>query len=292
MRTPWPLALLSLHCMFALLVQVARAEEARSPQTADEAVAVVEREAKAKGAQQNGPAQLHEEALREAAQTYGAQAGAAKRWRDLDTALLARDQALSETFRFQTFYLQGGALQPPILDAGGDISLIEDDGNVQQLVDRVYRVLVPARLTHAALTWRDFLLPDAAPVAGEPRTTLLPRNRADRAIWAAGVKEGWSDGQTQANEDFRARLAALSNAYQGMALYTFLALRGMIEPPKIAESDEGTSTSRDGRELAVNHRERVIASAAYFVGQPGHWQPIELNSELRGPSAVSVKQAQ
>jgi defect-in-organelle-trafficking protein DotC len=190
---------------------------------------------------------------------------------------------LSDVFRFNTFYLRGGVLQPPILDVGADVSIIKEGGNLQQLVDRVYRVLVPARLTLTPLTWRDFLLPSDPHAVAPPRETLLPKDTADRKLWEQGVRAGWTQGKHQADEEFTERLTALNNAFQGMALYTMLAMRGMIEPPQLMETDEGTEASSDGKTLAINRRQRVIAKESYFVSDPGRWQPLQLEAALAPP---------
>jgi hypothetical protein len=256
---------------------------ASPPRTADEAVKNVLDAAGEEKPKEDGAAKLRREALREAAQVYGSQSGWAARWHELEDELIKRDQKLSDVFRFNTFYLRGGVLQPPILDVGADVSVIKNDGNLQELVDRVYRVLVPARLTHTPLTWRDFLWANGTQAVAPPRDSLLPKDVVDRKIWEEGVRIGWDQGQRQANEEFAERLTALNNAFQGMALYTMLAMRGMIEPPVVLETNEGTEASADGKTLAVNRRERVIHKESYFVADPGRWQPIDLEASLKAP---------
>lgn len=264
----------------AMMPLVAMAD---GPRSADEAVKSVMDASKVEGPKEDGATVLRRAALREAAQVYGSQSGWSARWRALENELIKRDQKLSEVFRFNTFYLRGGVLQPPILDVGADVSVIKNDGNLQELVDRVYRVLVPARLTHTPLTWRDFLLPQGSQAVAPPRDTLLPKDGIDRKLWEEGVRAGWVQGERQANEEFAERLTALNNSFHGMALYSMLAMRGMIEPPQVLETQEGTEASADGKTLAVNRRERVIQKDSYFVGDPGRWKPIDLEASLKAP---------
>jgi defect-in-organelle-trafficking protein DotC len=271
---------ITITALAALLPLVAMA---RTPKTADEAVRSVLSTSPDPESAEDGATKLRRSALREAAQVYGSQSGWAARWSDLEVELIQRDQKLSEIFRFSTFYLRGGVLQPPILDVGADVSVIKNNGSLQELVDRVYRVLVPACLTHTPLTWRDFLLPRAPQTVAPPRETMLPRDALDREMWEEGVRAGWELGQRQANEEFRERLTALNNAFQGMALYTMLAMRGMIAPPAVMETNEGTEASADGKTLAINRRERVIHKESYFVVDPGSWQPIDLEPTLKSP---------
>jgi len=270
--------------LFALILAVMPlAVMAASPRSADDAVAAVLDSAKSDTSNEDAAERLRRDALREAAQVYGTQSGWAARWRALESELMERDQTLSDVFRFSAFYLRGGVLQPPILDVGADVSVIKEGGNLQQLVDRVYRVLVPARLTHTPLTWRDFLVPSDPHVVAPPRETLLPKDTTDRALWEQSVRAGWTQGERQANEEFSERLTALNNAWQGMALYTMLAMRGMIEPPQLMETSEGTEASSDGKTLAINRRERVIARESYFVSDPGRWQPLQMEASLVVP---------
>ncbi len=265
---------------------VAQADDGHVATSPEEALAPVMKAARETPAdERTDESALRREAQSAAAATYGSQAGRVARWQAIIGQLNQRDAELMRSFPFHALYLEGGALQPPILDAGRDISQINSEGTIRQLVDRVYRVTVPARFTHAPLTWRDFLLPDDLRSPAFPRETLLPRDEAEKTRWERVVKESWVTGEAQADEEFRLRVAALNSAFQGMVLYDMLAMRGMVEPPQVVRvKGPPASASEDGRRMEVGYRQDVIARATYFVADPNRWKPVQ----LRLPSDLLV----
>jgi len=229
-----------------------------------------------KDAKENN-APVRRRALEEAAQVYGIQSGRLARWQWLLKAVSARARTLDRAFPFQALLLRGGKLQPPVLDAGSDISRIREDGRRLTQVRRMYRVKVPARFVHTPLSWRDFLQPESLDRPEFPRESLLPRNEAELALWAEVLRRSWNDGVRVADEEFRMRVAALESAFSGMVLYDMLALRGMIEPPEIAEVDHGPAeVGGHGSQLAVGGHEEVVKRDAYFVGDVNQWKPVDL----------------
>ena len=212
--------------------------------------------------------------IREAANVYGNQLAWKSRWQELEAKLHGRANELNRIFDFTLFYLRNGELQPPILDTATALSDISDEGRVRELVKRIYRVRTEAKFTHAPLTWRDFLLPGYMGANPVPQKELMPRDDLERDAWKKGIDAGWQEGVKNANAEMRERIAALHVAYQGMALYTALAMRGMIDPPVVEEVQTPVTDRNGKKELLIGVAKRVITKDAYFVTEPDRWKAL------------------
>jgi len=218
--------------------------------------------------------QLRNEALQRAAVVYGAQSGRYARWQQLEKDLFERSSMLANVFNFKAMYLENGLLQPPVLDISSNVTNISNSGQTRELINNVYRVLLPATFKQRPLTWESFLLPDTFSKPVFPRDILLPKNDDEKSIWKDSLAQGWRQGVEQANNEFSVRLAALDNAYQGMFLYTVLAMRGQIAPPQVVTIRKSVENSNDNQKMAVGIEQQVITQNSYFVAEPNHWKPI------------------
>lgn len=231
------------------------------------------------------PAQsLRDEAIIRAATVYGAQNGLYYRWQQIEGLLRQRDHVLLRIFNFSGMYLEGGLVQPPVLDMSSNVIQISNSGQARELVDHVYRVLIPAAFKARPITWRSFLFPDTLVKPQAPSTALLAKNDHETQLWHDNIVRGWQQGVKEANSEFTTRLDSLNNAYQGMALYTFLAMRGMVAAPRIVHTDKQVKKTVDGQKMAVGIHRQVIARKSYFVAAPNHWKPIYYQHDftLRG----------
>lgn len=215
---------------------------------------------------------LRLQAIHDAAFIYGVQSGSYARWQEIEEALAKRNQRLSQVFNFSGFYLKDGQLQPPILDTATAALSITPDGHSRTTTAVLYRVRADANFVSTPLTWQRILLPDGLSSPAEPTTDLLPKNVTEKTLWQQQIASGWHEGISETNHEFDLRLDALNSAYQGMALYTKLAMQGMIEPPKVVSSS--TAISADAVHLSIGTQEQHITEPAYWVKNTRAWQPI------------------
>ena len=215
---------------------------------------------------------LRLEAIHDAAFIYGVQSGSYARWQEIEGELAKRNQRLSQVFNFSGFYLKNGQLQPPILDTATAELAITPDGNARTTTAVSYRVRLGASFSSTPLTWQRILLPDGLSAPSEPTTDLLPKNPTEKTLWQQQIANGWKEGISEANHEFDLRLNTLNSSYQGMALYTKLAMQGMIEPPKVVSSS--TAISADAVHLSIGTEEQKITQPAYWVKNTRAWQPI------------------
>ena len=100
---------------------------------------------------------------------------------------------------------------------------------------------------------------------------MLPKDAAERKVWASSVASGWQEGVAQANRLFDTHLARLRRDYLGMTRCKLLALQGVIDIPLLAENRLGVTVN--GRMLSVGERVFRIPSATDFQAV-GNWKPI------------------
>lgn len=260
------------------------------PQTPEAAIERVNQQASlvnSSGSKDKAGEELRNRAIQNAALIYGAQSGRFARWQQLQGLLHQRASQLTQIFNFKLFYLENGLLQPPVLDIGANITDIAPDGQTRRLIHRVYRVLVPATFRQQPLVWQSFLIPDALRQPALPRQALLPKNGNERNLWDNYVKQGWQNGIEQANSELDVRIASLNSAYQGMYLYTLLAMKGMIEPPKVIRRSKNIDRSSDGQKMAVGEQSQAIDKKSYFIDKPNRWKPIDYGDRfiLAGPTS-------
>ena len=217
---------------------------------------------------------MRDEAIERAAKIYGAQSARYYRWQQVENMLFQRNRLLSRVFNFGGMYLDRGLVQPPVLDMSSNVTHISNSGQVRELVDDVYRVLIPADFKQRAISWQSFLLPDSLSKPTFPRSALLPRNPQEKQLWQYYIRQGWPQGVQEANEEFSTRLASLNNAYQGMVLYTMLSMRGMVSPPKIVKSTRSVESAANGQQMSVGVHKQVISKKSYLVASPNHWKPV------------------
>lgn len=215
---------------------------------------------------------LRLQAIHDAAFIYGVQSGSFARWQEIERELAKRNQRLSQVFNFSGFYLKNGQLQPPILDTAKSALSITPDGNSRTTTAILYRVRAGANFVSTPLTWQRILLPDGIAPPPEPSRDLMPKNTSEKTLWQQEIASGWQEGISETNHEFDLRLDALNSAYQGMALYTKLAMQGMIEPPKVVSST--TAISADAVHLSIGTQEQHITQPAYWVKNTRAWQPV------------------
>ena len=225
-------------------------------------------------AAQNPAQSMRDEAIGRAASVYGAQSGRYYRWKQIQSLLITRAHLLSRVFNFGAMYVDSGLVQPPVLDMSSNVTDISNSGQMRELINDVYRVLIPATFKSRPITWQSFLLPDSLSQPSSPRAALLPRNDHEKALWVQMIRKGWGQGIVEANSEFDTRLDSLNNAYQGMVLYTMLAMRGMVAPPRIVKTTKTVENATDGQKMAVGIHEQVISKNSYFVAEPNRWKPV------------------
>lgn len=219
------------------------------------------------------PIDIRNDALKEAALSYGARGGLAWRTYFIREEMETRARYLDKVFDFRQLLIpapSGLLIEPPVIAESADAMLIEQGGQNAAVADRIYNIGRNARIVSTARTWRAYLERQWGDIAPPPEI-LLPTSKDEMAIWLGFVDKGWQAGIEQAEEIFQADLNKLASDYNGMVRYRTLLAQGMVSPPYALQVDRGVTGG--GNEMRVGDRSVAITGLPQL--QPGtqSWQP-------------------
>ena len=213
------------------------------------------------------------EALKEAAISFGARGGLAKRTFDIRKEIDARSRYLDKVYNFSQLLVSapsGFLIEPPIVTESMNAMLIDIDGQTAAVSDKIYNIIRNARIVSAPRTWRQYLEREWGEVTPPP-DILTPQSNEDRKIWSEYVTMGWRQGVQQASDIFQDDLAKLESDFQGMIRYRMLLAQGMISPPYALQVDRGVTGGGD--EMRVGDRAVQITGVPELMTGADTWKP-------------------
>lgn len=215
--------------------------------------------------------QIRNDAIREAALSYGARGGLAHRTFEIQRRLAEHDTSLSKTFNFARVLIaapSGFLIEPPIVSEAQRATIVNGGGQRAVVADRVFRINKAARIVMAPRDWRLYLERDWGRV-DPPPALLLPRDADEREIWRELVAEGWTAGVEQAEETFEADLDRMTNDFTGMVRYRELLAQGMISSPYAMQEDRGVTGG--GTEMRIGDRGVAITGPSVLIPRSDAW---------------------
>lgn len=218
---------------------------------------------------------IREVALRETALSLGAQSGLAWRAKFIDEELVKQTPHLDATFDFRALILRHNILPPVLLEGRNTLNLA--DTQTIRVSDRTYKVAKQARFITTAPNWRQYLWMDYKKPE-PPNTTLLPKNKEERAIWAECVEKGWKNGVNQANIILEESIARIKEDFRGMILYRKLLAMNMVSPPYVSHTELGITG--DGNEMNIDDRVLRITALPALNTNDKEWRAAVAQDEL------------
>lgn len=218
------------------------------------------------------PIDVRNDAMKEAALSYGARGGLNFRTYHIRNEMETRASYMDKVFDFRQLLIpapSGLLIEPPIISESIDAMIIQKGGLEAAVADRVYNIGRNARIVSTSRTWRAYLERQWGTVSPPP-DLLLPENREEQEKWDKWFDEGWEAGVAQADEIFQADLEKLSSDYQGMVRYRTLLAQGMVSPPYALQVDRGVTGG--GNEMRVGDRAVSITVPQLKTGSQ-EWQP-------------------
>ena len=219
------------------------------------------------------PFDIRKEALIEAAISFGARGGLAKRTYEIRQEMDVRSRYLNKIFNFTQLLIaapSGLLIEPPIVTESMSSMLIDIDGQTAAVSDKIYNIIRNARIVSAPRTWHMYLEREWGEVMPPP-DVLVPQDNAEREIWAKHIRNGWRHGYEQANEIFQDDLSRLESDFQGMIRYRMLLAQGMISPPYALQVDRGITGGGD--EMRIGDRAVQITGVPELITGADTWQP-------------------
>ena len=215
--------------------------------------------------------QIRNDALREAALSYGARGGLAYRTFEIQRRLAEYDTSLTRTFSFSRLLIaapSGLLIEPPIISEAQRAVIVNGGGQEAAVADRVYRINRVARIVTAPRTWHLYMERDWGTV-DPPPGLLLPKDGDERKQWREWIKEGWTAGVQQAEETFEADLDRMTNDFTGMVHYRELLAQGMISAPYALHEDHGVTGG--GTEMRIGDRGVTITGQSALISRSDKW---------------------
>ncbi|NCT05972.1 MAG: type IV secretion system DotC family protein [Alphaproteobacteria bacterium] len=219
------------------------------------------------------PMDIREDAVKEAALSYGARGGLAWRTYEIRLELENRARYLDKIFDFRQLLIpapSGLLIEPPIISEAQDAMLIQSSGLDAAVAEKVLNINRNARIVSTARTWRSYLEREWDEVTPPP-DILRPENAREREIWKELSEKGWYKGIEQAEDIFNDDLNQLVSHYQGMVRYRVMLAQGMISPPYAVQVDRGVTGG--GNSMRIGDRSVKITDLPEFQTGYKQWQP-------------------
>lgn len=225
-------------------------------------------------AQERAAAKIRNDAMREAALSFGARGGLARRTWEVRQQLDVQQHNLDKTFNFSMLTISapsGLLIEPPIVTEAEKNVIVSGDGQEAAVTDTMLSINREARIVTAPREWRTYLERDWGKVSPPP-DVLLPRSENERMNWAKWVAQGWEAGYKQGDEIFQADIDRLVRDYTGMVRYRWLLSQNMISAPYALQEDRGVTGG--GGEMRIGDRALSITGQSELQARPDQWQPV------------------
>ncbi len=226
---------------------------------------------------------IRQQALQEAAQSLGMQAGLNQESIAIDAILMGQSEQLDHIFDFNQVMYQDNVL-PPVLNKANNLVNINSEGNTIRIAGETYNILSPARFVTAPPTWRDYIWM-SYPKPTLPDRSLLPQNSKEEAFWKANVALGWQQGVNQAISIFTINLNRMDQDFSGMLLYKELLIQNMVSPYYVKTTHQGVTGT--GTHMMIDDKTLQITNQPQLLYQTQRWQakPTDLTAP---PEPVAV----
>lgn len=219
---------------------------------------------------------LRRDAQKEAALSYGARGGLAKRNYQIAERLKSYENVLDSVFNFRALLVQapsGLLIEPPIIRESLDAILINASGNEAAVADRVLSINKQAKIVSAPRDWRNYINITYETDIPPPPKVLWPKDAKEQAAWNGWVRQGWKAGYAQGEEAFETNLSRLVADYNGMVRYRMLLAEGMISQPYTLHEDRGVTGGKN--EMRVGDRALRITGPSQFLTGSELWKPAD-----------------
>ncbi|MDE2337530.1 MAG: type IV secretory system conjugative DNA transfer family protein [Alphaproteobacteria bacterium] len=219
---------------------------------------------------------VRRQAQREAALSYGARGGLAKRNFEIMEQMRGFSKALDRVFNFRALLIRapsGLLIEPPIVDESDKALVIADNGDEAAVADRVYDINQRAKIVSAPRDWRQYLIQSWSQTVPPPPRVLWPKNPQEQAEWDVWVQEGWGAGVKQADQIFQDNVNRLVADFRGMVRYRVLLAQNMITAPYAMQEDRGVTGNAN--QMRVGDSAIKITDPSQFLKKAALWQPAD-----------------
>jgi len=218
---------------------------------------------------------IRRDAQKEAALSFGARGGLARRNFELMEQLEGYHAVLDKVYDFRPLLIKapsGLMIEPPVISEAIDALVIEDGGIEAAVADKIYNIGQEAKIVTAPKNWRQYLVQNWSDVPPPPQV-LWPANEKEQAEWESWVAKGWNAGYRQADDIFSANLSRLIADFTGMVRYRLLLAQDMVTKPYALHEDRGVTGGPN--EMRVGDRAIRITGPSQFQVGSESWIPAD-----------------
>lgn len=219
---------------------------------------------------------IRRDAQREAALSYGARGGLAKRQYQIAERLNDYEPVMDRVFDFRALLVKtasGLLIEPPIVRESLDNIFIEANGQEAAVADQVLDINKQAKIVPAPRDWRHYLMPEYETEITPPPRVLWPKDDKEQLEWNEWVKQGWTAGYNQGEEAFETNLNQLVSDHAGMVRYRMLLAQGKISAPFAMHEDRGVTGGKNL--MRVGDRALRITGPSEFLTGSEQWKPAD-----------------
>ncbi len=219
---------------------------------------------------------MRRQAQKEAALSYGARGGLAKRNFEIMEEMHGFSKALDHVFDFRSLLIRapsGLLIEPPIISESDKALLINGSGNEAAVADRVFDINEQAHIVTAPRDWREYLIQSWSENVPPPPQVLWPKTPAEQAAWNAWVQEGWNAGVKQADQIFQDNVNRLVSDFDGEVRYRVLLAQNMITAPYAMQEDRGVTGGPN--QMKIGDSAIKITDPSQFLKKANLWKPAD-----------------
>lgn len=219
---------------------------------------------------------MRRDSQREAALSYGARGGLAKRSYQIMERLTDYETTFDRVFDFRALLMRapsGLMIEPPIVSEELDATIITPMGDEAAVSDQVLKINKQAKIVTAPRDWRQYLDMNYVTDIPPPPRVLWPKNKEEQLNWNEWIKQGWEAGYEQGEQIFEANLNQLVADYRGMVRYRALLVQGKISQPYALQEDRGITGGKS--EMRVGDRALRITGPSQFLTGADLWKPAD-----------------
>lgn len=210
------------------------------------------------------------QAIKEAAQSLGMQAGLAAESQVIDQSLAQHEEQLSDVYNFRRLMYKDNILPPVIVQATNTVSIGSDNDELN-IGGQVYKIIQQAKFVTTPPTWRDYLWMNY-PEPQLPNAVLLPHNDQEQAIWTQTLSSAWDAGEQQAMTIYHINLHRMVRDFDGMLLYKSLLLQNMVSPYYMKKTTHGVVGN--GTQMVIDQQNWQITQQPQLQIHSNYWQPV------------------
>ncbi len=204
--------------------------------------------------------------VRQAALTYGFQAGLAYTTHLINQIVRAHAEYLTRVYDFGALMIDapyGTKILPPIIVASKNLYR-QIGGNSVIIAHKRYHILAPAAFAPVQPMWQTYLIQPWVK-AEQPRHDDFPRNVIERKVWRASLAKGWAEGAAAAYSAFSINNHRLERAFVGMVRWSKLVASGLATKPQVVAVmkpivGNGVTVTIDKGEVRITRGAELVAS--------------------------------